>query len=98
MRLMILSAQRLGKEAAARGETVPVWGPSPGFRVLRWIKPVMAGDTISFANQVESKRTSDSRPEWGIVQIGNTGTNHNAEWCFPIWGPASCGGEAPAPK
>jgi acyl dehydratase len=86
MRLMILSAQRLGREAAARGETVPVWGPSPGFRELRWIKPVMAGDTISFANRVESKRTSDSRPEWGIVQIRNTGTNQHGEVVFSYLG------------
>src|SRR6266702_1709012 len=31
---------------ADRGEQVAVWGPSPGFRELRWIKPVLAGDTI----------------------------------------------------
>ena len=86
MRLMILSAQRLAREAAARGETVPVWGPSPGFRDLRWIKPVMAGDTISFANEVESKRASDSRPEWGIVHIRNIGTNQRGEVVFSYLG------------
>ena len=57
MRLMVLSTQRLAKEAAARGETVAASGPSPGFNDLRWIKPVMAGDTISFVSEVESKRT-----------------------------------------
>src|ERR1700750_1657348 len=57
MRLMVLGAQRLAKEAAARGESVAAGGPSPGFRDLRWIKPVMAGDTITFASEVESKRT-----------------------------------------
>jgi acyl dehydratase len=86
MRLMITSAQRLAKEAAARGETVPVWGPSPGFRDLRWIKPVMAGDTVSFASETESLRASASRPEWGIVQARNTGTNQRGEVVFSYLG------------
>ena len=50
MKLLVADGQRLAKEAAARGEKVAVWGPSPGFRELRWIKPVLAGDTISFAS------------------------------------------------
>jgi acyl dehydratase len=82
MKLMVTSSQRLAKEAAARGETIAAGGPSPGFRDLRWIKPVMAGDTISFVSEVESKRTSDSRPEWGIVQVRNTGTNQRGEEVF----------------
>jgi acyl dehydratase len=86
MRLMVLSAQRLAKEAIARGETVVASGPSPGFRELRWIKPVMAGDTISFASEVESKRTSNSRPEWGLVQVRNTGTNQRGEVVFSFLG------------
>jgi len=86
MKLMVTSAQRLAREAAARGETVAVGGPSPGFRDLRWIKPVMAGDTISYVSEVESMRTSDSRPEWGIVQIRNTGTNQRGEVVFSYLG------------
>lgn len=57
-------------------------GPSPGFRELRWIRPVLAGDTVSFSNQVETKRTSSSRPEWGILQGRNTGTNQRGEVVF----------------
>jgi acyl dehydratase len=86
MKLMITSTQRLAREAAARGETIGVGGPSPGFRDLRWIKPVMAGDTISFVSEVESLRASDSRPEWGIVQIRNTGTNQHGELVFSYLG------------
>jgi len=88
MKLMITSAQRLAREAVARGETVPVWGPSPGFRELRWIKPVMAGDTISFSSEVETKRISDSRPEWGILQIRNIGANQRGEVVFSFLGTA----------
>src|ERR1700759_1876300 len=46
MKLMVADAQRLMKEAVARGEAVAVWGPSPGFRELRWLKTGLAGDTI----------------------------------------------------
>ena len=53
MKLLVADAQRQAAEAAARGEPVAVWGPSPGFRELRWIKPVLAGDTISYASEIE---------------------------------------------
>ncbi len=46
----------------------------------------MAGDTISFVSEVESLRDSDSRPEWGIVQIRNTGTNQRGEVVFSFLG------------
>jgi acyl dehydratase len=82
MKLLVADGQRQATEAAARGEVVAVWGPSPGFRELRWIKPVLAGDTISYASQVEALRTSEKRPEWGIVQARNTGTNQHGELAF----------------
>ncbi|MFH0301778.1 MaoC family dehydratase [Bradyrhizobium sp. 31Argb] len=82
MKLLVADGKRLAQETAARGEEVAVWGPSPGFRELRWIKPVLAGDTISYANVVETKRTSEKRPEWGILQGRNTGTNQHGEVVF----------------
>jgi acyl dehydratase len=82
MKLLVADGQRQAKEATARGEEVAVWGPSPGFRELRWIRPVLAGDTVSFSNQVETKRTSSSRPQWGILQARNTGTNQRGEVVF----------------
>ena len=82
MKLLVADGKKLSAEAAARGEEVAVWGPSPGFRELRWHRPVLAGDTISFSNQVEAKRTSSSRPEWGILQARNTGTNQRGEVAF----------------
>ena len=82
MKLMVADGQRLAREAAARGEPVAVWGPSPGFRELRWIKPVLAGDIISFSSEVESLRISEKRPQWGIVQARNTGANQRGELAF----------------
>ena len=82
MKLLVADAQRQAAEAVARGERVAVWGPSPGFRDLRWIKPVLAGDTISYASEIETTRTSEKRPEWGIVQARNTGTNQRGELVY----------------
>ena len=82
MKLLVADGQRLMQEAVARGEKVVPWGPSPGFRELRWIKPVLAGDTISFSSVVETKRTSDKRPEWGILQARNTGTTQRDELVY----------------
>ena len=45
---------------------------------------MLAGDTISFASEVESLRTSEKRPEWGILQARNTGTNARGELVYSI--------------
>ena len=84
MKLLVADGQRLIKEALARGEEIAVWGPSPGFRELRWIRPVLAGDTISYASEVESLRSSEKRPEWGIAQVRNTGTNQRGELVYSV--------------
>jgi acyl dehydratase len=84
MSLLVADSQRLAREAAARGEEVAVWGPSPGFRDLRWIKPVLAGDTVSFVNEVVDKRVSGSRPGWGILTARTTGTNQRGEEVYTI--------------
>jgi acyl dehydratase len=82
MKLLVADGKRQTAEALARGEQVAMWGPSPGFRELRWIKPVLAGDSITYASEVESLRKSDSRPQWGILQARNTGTNQRGELAF----------------
>lgn len=79
MGLRVRDAERRAAEAAARGEEVAVWGPSPGFRDLRWMKPVLAGDTITFASEVMDVRASATRPGWGIMQASNTARNQHGE-------------------
>ncbi len=79
MKLLVADGQRQAAEMTARGEKVAIWGPSAGFRDLRWLKPVLAGDVISYASEVETLRSSEKRPEWGIAQARNTGTNQRGE-------------------
>ena len=84
MSLIVADGQRLAREAAARGEEVAVGGPSPGFRDLRWIRPVLAGDTISYVSGIVDKRISASRPGWGILTARTTGTNQRGEEVYAI--------------
>lgn len=84
MKLIVADHQRLLEIARTRGEPIALGGPSPGFRDLRWHKPVLAGDTISFSSEIDSLRESASRPEWGILQARNTGINQRDELVFSV--------------
>ena len=79
MNLRVQYGRREDAERAARGEPIAKLGPSPGFRELKWLKPVYAGDTITYASEVVEKRVTKSRPGWGIIFARNTGTNQNGE-------------------
>jgi len=79
MRLMIDSRRREDDERRARGEPVAALGPSPGFRDLKWLKPVYAGDTITYQAGVIETRTLSSWPRWGLVTSLNTAKNQHDE-------------------
>lgn len=66
---------------AARGPA-PESGPSPGFRNLRWLRPVYAGDTIRFSTRLTDRRASASRPGWGLAFARNEGVNQRGEPVF----------------
>lgn len=86
MKLMVAHRQRENEERIARGEPAVIAGPSPGFRDLKWIKPVLAGDTVTYASEVTGLRESASRPGWGLVEIFNTGTNQRGELVYSFVG------------
>jgi acyl dehydratase len=79
MRLLIDRRRREDEERHARGEPVAQLGPSPGFRDLRWLKPVYAGDTVSYSTEVIEMRPLNSRPGWGMIFMRNTGVNQHGE-------------------
>jgi acyl dehydratase len=79
MRLMIVHRRNEDDERRARGEAVAQLGPLPGFRDLKWLKPVYAGDTITYATEVLDTRALSSRPGRGMIFMHNTGVNQHGE-------------------
>jgi len=45
----------------------PVFGPSPGFRKLRWLKPTFAGSTLTYSRRALHLRGHAGRPGWSIL-------------------------------
>jgi acyl dehydratase len=47
----------------------PEFGPSPGFKNLKWLKPVYAGETVSFTRTGVAHRPIASRPGWRLLTL-----------------------------
>lgn len=86
MRLFVASRREAEQRADADGTTRPLYGPSPGFKDMRWLKPVHAGDTIRFATAPVARRASASRPGWEIAFSRNTGVNQDGDTVFSFQG------------
>jgi acyl dehydratase len=69
----------MAEAARARGEPIAAIGPAPGFRNLKWLKPVYVDDTITYASEVIETRLSASRPGWGLLSIRASGVNQRGE-------------------
>jgi acyl dehydratase len=86
IKLSVLQRARTVEEMHLRGEPVAKTGPSPGFRNLRWVKPVFAGDTLNYFYEVIGKRESASRPGWGLVFTHAIATNQRGDLVFEFDG------------
>ena len=86
MKHMVGYRDRIRTYALAHGQRPARLGPSPGFSNLKWLKPVYAGDTITYRSTVTAKRASASRPGWGLVFHHNTATNQHGEEVFAFDG------------
>lgn len=82
MKLMVAS---LDLEHAGGGPSARL-GPSPGFTDLKWIKPVFAGDTISYSSTLVEKAEIRSRPQWGLALHRNEGVNQDGVLVFSFTG------------
>lgn len=81
-------AHRERQFAALEGRPAPRLGPSPGFKNLRWTKPVFVGDRITFHSVTTELRASASRPQWGLFFHHNSGVNQHGEEVFSYDGGA----------
>ncbi len=81
MRTMVDAKKRSADVARARGQIPTEAGPSPGFINLRWLKPVFAGDSITFDTTPLEKRVT-SRPGWGLMRSRNCGINQHGAPVF----------------
>ena len=79
MKLNVAYSRKTAEAFVAAGNPAPRTGPSPGFRELRWPRPVFAGDTVTYTHTITGKRPSASRPGWGLVEGRTEGTNQNGE-------------------
>src|SRR5205807_331554 len=79
MRLLIDLRRREDDERRARGEPVATLGPSPGFRELKWLKPVYVDDTVTYWSEVIATQPVKTRPKWGLVTSHHTGNNQRGE-------------------
>jgi len=79
MRKIVDFNKRQLEEALARGEKPIASGPSPGFKNLKWLKPVYVGDTVTYTSEIVELRESATRPEWGIMFAKIVGVNQKGE-------------------
>lgn len=81
MRRMIDARQADAAARIARGGPTPMVGPSPGFRELKWLRPVYVGDELTYWTRFESRRAA-SKPGWGLASNTNGAINQRGEPVF----------------
>jgi len=67
-----------GKRWAGTGPA-PEFGPSPGITDLKWLKPVYAGETVSFSRTALSHRAMGSRPGWHLLTVYAEGVDSTGD-------------------
>jgi acyl dehydratase len=86
IRLSVALRHGIEDKIRAAGGTVAIYGPSPGFKNVRWLKPVYVDDTITYRNRTTQKIDLKSRPERGLVVTETQGRNQKGEIVFAITG------------
>jgi len=81
MARLVATRDAYSDEARRRSLRPTPKGPSPGFRDLKWLKPVYVGDVVNFSTTAVEKRNI-SRQGWGIAFHRNEGINQNGEKVF----------------
>ncbi|MCV0429556.1 MAG: MaoC family dehydratase [Roseibium sp.] len=82
MKLFVAKLEELQRKATEEGLRPARLGPSPGFKDLKWIKPVYVGDTLLYSRIVTGKTESRSRPEWGLLHSDTLAHNQDGTLVF----------------
>lgn len=77
MQTMLKFWARETRRLESEGIAAPRLGPSPGFRKLQWLRPVFAGDAITYSVTLLSSRPLASRPGLIVNEMRSEGTNQN---------------------
>lgn len=67
------------KRLLSEGITPPQLGPSPGFTELKWLRPVYAGDDVTYFATLLESRPLASRPGMFLHTGFNEGVNQHGE-------------------
>jgi acyl dehydratase len=78
MRKLVDTRNALRAAMAARRESLPELGVSPGFREMRWPHPVYEGDVVAYSMETVSKRET-SKAKWGLIGNRFRGVNQRGE-------------------
>ncbi len=77
MRVLIANRDRQPPNGDRLG--IVEYGPSPGIRDLKWLKPVYAGDTITYSYTTTGIRPTASRPGWSLLTSRSEAHNQDGE-------------------
>jgi len=67
MQINVRHMQAVGERPWTGDGPRPTFGPSPGFRKLRWLKPAYAGSTLTYSRRAMHLRSHTARPGWHIL-------------------------------
>jgi acyl dehydratase len=84
IRGIIATRDKANAAALAKGARLATYGPSPGFRDLKWPKPVFVGDTVSYRMRLIEKIDLKSRPNRGLLASAVQGRNQKGEVVFAV--------------
>ncbi len=70
----------------AAEKPLPDIGPSPGFKNMKWLKPVYAGDVVTYFTTAIRVRSLASRPGWGMASSYCEGVNQHGILVFSFEG------------
>lgn len=84
MKCNVETIKRQARAVIEAGGVPPKFGPSPGFKNLKWLKPVYAGDTVTYFMRFTGSRPIPNRPGRNLVEMGYEGRNQKGDLVFTV--------------